>query len=82
MPASIRVRCLASDCQLINGLFCGSAEVELSPTQHCVTYKPIDIEEIDTEDEGLDEDDLLEEAEWLEDEEEEEDLDAYGSDDE
>lgn len=84
MPANIRIRCLASDCQLLNGLFCGSPDIELSPTQHCLTYKPMEIEEIDEEDDdGLEEDELIEEVEWIEEDDEEEDeIDAYGQDNE
>ncbi len=81
MPANIRVRCLASDCQHLNGLFCGASEVEVSPTDQCLSYKPVELEEVEDEDDELEGDELPEDEEWLEEEEEEDDDDdAYGDD--
>ncbi len=81
MPATIRVRCLASDCQLLNGLFCGASEVEVSPENQCLSYKPVELEKMEDEEEELEGDELLEDEEWLEEEEEEDDdADAYGDD--
>ncbi len=80
MPANIRVRCLASDCQHLNGLFCGASEVEVSPADQCLSYKPVKLEKIEDEEE-LEGDELPEDEEWLEEEEEEDDdADAYGDD--
>ncbi len=81
MPANIRVRCLASDCQHLNGLFCGASEVEVSPADQCLSYKPVELEEVEDEDDELEGDELPEDEEWLEEEEEEDDDDdAYGGD--
>jgi hypothetical protein len=80
MPANIRVRCLASDCQHLNGLFCETSEIEVSPADQCLSYKPVELEEVEDE-EDIEGDDLPEDEEWLEEEEEEgDDTDAYGDD--
>ncbi len=80
MPANIRVRCLASDCQHLNGLFCGASEVEVSPADQCLSYKPVEMEKVEDEEE-LEGDELPEDEEWLEEvEEEDDDEDAYSDD--
>ncbi len=81
MPANIRVRCLASDCQYLNGLFCGASEVEVSPADQCLTYKPVELEKMEDEEDELEGDELPEDEEWLEEEEEEaDDTDDYSDD--
>ncbi len=80
MPANIRVRCLASDCQHLNGLFCGASKIEVSPTNQCLSYKPVELEEMEDEEEEQEGDEMPEDEEWLEEEEEEDDNDAYGDD--
>jgi hypothetical protein len=79
MTANIRVRCLASDCKHLDGLFCGASEVEVSPTDQCLSYKPVEQEELEDEEE-LEGDELSEDEEWLVEQEEEDDDDAYGDD--
>jgi hypothetical protein len=82
MPANIRILCRAVDCQWLNGIICGNSEIEVSPSEHCLVYKPVEIERIEEEDD-FDEEDDEEDTEWLNEEEEDEnDLDAYGPDDE
>ncbi len=81
MPANIRVRCLASDCQHLNGLFCGASEVEVSPADQCLSYKPVEMEKIEDEEE-IEGDELPEDEEWLEEEDDDDDDDDAYSDDE
>jgi hypothetical protein len=65
LPVKIRIRCHYIDCKFIDGLYCGADSVEMDPKKFCLTYVPIEAEELDDDD--LADDELEEdEVDWEE----------------
>ena len=64
-----RIRCHYVDCVFLDDGYCGAAAVEIDPDMGCMTYSRAN--DVETENEW-DEEEELEEWEELEDEEEEE----------
>jgi hypothetical protein len=82
MPANIRVRCQYLDCEYLNGLYCGNAEVEFNPKQFCLSFSAVKVAEVDDVDDEFDEEELGEEEEWLdEDDDDVDDLVSLADDD-
>lgn len=82
MPANIRVRCRYTDCKNLDGLHCGSKEVEFTQKKFCLSYLPLETQEIVEDDDELDEDDFIDEDAWVEEEDEDDDDGFSSTDDE